>query len=117
MLYKITNKHTHIIKNNNIKILLFAHHACMHTDTDTHTHTHTHKTYLVKILHLTPTAEFCASPMDNSTTFSILKLGPSMAITMVHGCLVRSAFCWYSHIPSCFVYLPEQATYCQWTPS
>ena len=32
-------------------------------------------TYLVKILPLVPAAEFCVCPMDNSTTFSILKLG------------------------------------------
>ena len=33
-------------------------------------------TYLVEILPLTPTAEFCASPTDNSTIFGILVLGP-----------------------------------------
>ena len=32
-------------------------------------------TYLVKILPLVPAAEFCVCPVDNSTTFSILKLG------------------------------------------
>ena len=32
-------------------------------------------TYLVKILLLAPTAEFCASLVDNGITFSILKLG------------------------------------------
>ena len=33
------------------------------------------RTYLDEILPLTPTAELCASPTDNSTTMGILELG------------------------------------------
>ena len=58
--------------------------------------------FLRPIQHLSAsciTAEFCESLMDNtntsnSSTFSILSLGPSMAISIFHQCLVRSwAFC------------------------
>lgn len=37
-------------------------------------------TYVVEILPLVPTAKFCTSPVDNSTTFVILKLGTLMKI-------------------------------------
>ena len=47
---------------------------------------------LVEIQPLMPTAEFCASLTDNSTTFwSVsLSLGPSMVANIFHRCLVRS---------------------------
>ena len=44
---------------------------------------------LVKILPLAPIAEFCASPMDNSTTFGIFELG-TLHGSIFHWCLVRS---------------------------
>ena len=53
-------------------------------------------TYVVQIQPLAHTAEFCASPMDNSTTFSILKLGT------LHG---NQHFSWL--VPGWFVYLLE----------
>ena len=49
-------------------------------------------TYLpvAEILPLTPTAELCASLMDNSTTFGILELGALHGNQHFHQCLVRS---------------------------
>ena len=41
--------------------------------------------YIVEILPLVPTVKFCTSPMDNSTTLVILKLGTVMKIKKVTG--------------------------------
>ena len=55
-------------------------------------------TYLVKILPPTLAAEFCASLMDYSTTFGILKLGTlhgQSTFLISHRHLVRSPFTYY----------------------
>ena len=65
-------------------------------------------TDLAEILPPAPTAQFCASPVDNSTTFSILQLGilhGNQYFSPLPGYI--SAFCQYLQIPGWFVYLLE----------